>query len=85
MGDSVYRVTEVIGVERRVVGGGGSNAVQTAAAAPFVTCAWPRWCGRTCDRERAGVRLPGAAGDLVQVRVGRLILQHLAAPTTTVD
>jgi hypothetical protein len=43
MPDRVYRVTEVIGVSGESWEAAAQSAVQTAA----MTCAWPRWCGRT--------------------------------------
>jgi flavin-binding protein dodecin len=52
MPESVYRVTEVIGVSTESWEAATRAAVQT-------------------------VRFPGAAGDLVQVRVGRLAAKHI--------
>ena len=72
MADSVYRVTEVIGVSTESWEAAARAAVETAAKTvrdlrvAEVVRAGPH------DRERQGDRLPRPAGDLVQVRVRRL-------------
>jgi hypothetical protein len=72
MPDSVYRVTEVIGVSKESWEAAAQTAVKTAAnTVRDLRVAEVGAAGRR-DRERAGDRFPGAAGDLVQVRVGRL-------------
>ncbi len=72
MADSVYRVTEVIGVSSESWEAAARNAVETAAkTVRDLRVAEVVRVGRD-DRERRDQQLPRAAGDLVQVRGWRL-------------